>query len=174
MIACDPGKELLALCEQAMTELPVEPPETGESMDATPWDVANEKCRAVAEADSALADEGKRRLEVIEARRTKIDLALAERKKARWKDELETKMLILNGLRRRIQPKWGAFTDRGAPDNRCVADGKPPYMLSYEGGTYAENEQVALADKCVHAFYVSTSVPGGPNDNQFCCPKPPN
>ena len=174
MMACDPGKELLASCEQAMEALPAEPPETGESMDTAPWDTASEKCRALAEADSKLAAKGKDKLDAISKRKKKIEAVLMERKKARWKDEHETKMLVLKGLRRRIQPRWGAFTDRGRPDNRCVSEGKPPYMLAYEGGTYAENEQVAFADKCVHAFRVSTSVPGGPNDNQFCCPKPPN
>jgi hypothetical protein len=55
--------------------------------------------------------------------------------------------------------------------DKCVSDGKPPKGLEFSGGTYAENEQVALARGCVHAHYVSTQTGPDPSFNNYCCPK---
>lgn len=72
----------------------------------------------------------------------------------------------------KIRPKWEAFSNPGEPDSRCVSEGRPPFILTYEGSTYAENEEVAYADGCVHAFYVAQNGPWGPDRNSFCCPDP--
>jgi len=55
------------------------------------------------------------------------------------------------------------------PDGQCQADGKPPYREDYTGGTYDENEMVALSDGCVHLFERHSTR--SPNDNTFCCPR---
>lgn len=55
------------------------------------------------------------------------------------------------------------------PDGECQAQGKPAFRNQYSGGTYAENEQVALGNGCVHLF--AAHMDHSPNDNIFCCPK---
>jgi hypothetical protein len=56
------------------------------------------------------------------------------------------------------------------PDSGCLSKGLPPYNRSFEGGTFAENEQVAKAEGCVHRW------PGAHNQdtplaNLYCCPR---
>jgi hypothetical protein len=67
-------------------------------------------------------------------------------------------------LRRKVRPAGD-----NEPDGECQAKGMPPYRNDYRGGTYEENEQVALADGCVHLF--ERHMDRSPNDNTFCCPK---
>ncbi|HVZ34100.1 MAG TPA: hypothetical protein VG963_16855 [Polyangiaceae bacterium] len=53
-------------------------------------------------------------------------------------------------------------------DGECTAKSLPPYRKSYEGGTFEEDELVAIGDGCVHLF-------PGRSDAQlftvFCCPR---
>jgi hypothetical protein len=52
------------------------------------------------------------------------------------------------------------------PDSTCTGKGLPPYRWSYEGGTYAEDAELAGIDGCRKPF---TS----PEDVSFCCPTRP-
>jgi len=52
------------------------------------------------------------------------------------------------------------------PDGLCTGKGLPPYRWDYEGGTYAEDEEVARAEECVPAFKEANV--------SFCCPKKPS
>ena len=51
------------------------------------------------------------------------------------------------------------------PDALCTGKGLPPYQRSYEGGTFAEDAEVATADRCVGLF--------PPPNTLFCCPSAP-
>lgn len=66
-------------------------------------------------------------------------------------------------LRGKIRRKaWGS-----EPDAECSGKGLPPYRISYEGGTFEEDELVAEADGCTHLFQKR----GNANDSVFCCPR---
>lgn len=66
-------------------------------------------------------------------------------------------------LRLRVQRKY--YDD--SPDSLCTGKGMPPYRWSYEGGTFAEDMEVATADGCQKPFNVQ-------EDTSYCCPKSPN
>ena len=84
---------------------------------------------------------------------------------ARRQAEAEARADAIRALRRRVSAKYWGFD----PDGNCQAEGKPPFRKDYEGGTYDENETVALGDGCVHLF--QAHMTHSPNDNTFCCPK---
>jgi hypothetical protein len=66
-------------------------------------------------------------------------------------------------LKSKVRVKsWGA-----EPDAECSGKGLPPFRKSYEGGTFEEDELVALADGCAHLFQRR----GNMNDSVFCCPR---
>jgi hypothetical protein len=66
--------------------------------------------------------------------------------------------------KQKVEAKFWSF-DR---DGECTGHGWPPYRKTYEGGTFEEDELVALAAGCVHLF-------PGMRDPQlftvFCCPR---
>jgi hypothetical protein len=82
----------------------------------------------------------------------------------RGKGELEAQAHAAAALRRKVR-----VAGDSEPDGECQAQGKPPFRNEYRGGTYEENEQVALADQCVHLFERHSDR--SPNDNTFCCPR---
>jgi hypothetical protein len=50
----------------------------------------------------------------------------------------------------------------GRRDAKCTAEGLPPYIYDYEGGTAEQNEVLAAADGCARLFTSNASI--------FCCP----
>jgi len=68
----------------------------------------------------------------------------------------------LKTLRAKITKKyWGA-----EPDGGCTGKGLPPYKWDYEGGTFAEDRELAVADGCRPAF-------GFAENTSYCCPQKP-
>jgi hypothetical protein len=116
--------------------------------------------KADQDAKAAAAAEAKRAADAVQAK------AQAEARAAQAKAEAEARQAAVADLRRRVK---GLFAYDNKPDSRCLAEGKPPYARDYGGGTYDENEEVALADRCVHLF--GKHMDHSPNDNSFCCPK---
>ncbi len=51
-------------------------------------------------------------------------------------------------------------------DSECTGKGLPPYRWDYEGGTWAEDEEVAKADGCTKLHSVKQL-------QTYCCPKAP-
>lgn len=65
-------------------------------------------------------------------------------------------------LKMKVKKKyWG--TER---DGDCTGKGLPPYKWDYEGGTFAEDQEVATGDGCVKAFI-------SPEIQTYCCPQQP-
>lgn len=66
-------------------------------------------------------------------------------------------------LREKVKRKYSG----DEPDRECTGKGLPPFRWDYEGGTYAEDEQVAKADGCTKLHQtIELQV--------YCCPKRPN
>lgn len=168
LLACDPGKKLLEQCDAAIAELPSEPPESGDTTmippHRAPWDAAYEACRALAESESKLADRGKTRMQEIHGKQDKIEAVLKKRREARWKDEQETRELIRAGSLRAARQVVTVKRHGFDKDSTCTGNGLPPYMKSYEGGTFEQDALVAEADGCSRQGV--THLP----DTWFCCP----
>lgn len=79
----------------------------------------------------------------------------AERAAAKAKAERIAK------LRVKVKSKYWSFK----PDPTCLGKGKPQFMMIYEGGTFAENDEVALAAGCVKEPMLDTT---------YCCPTGPS
>jgi hypothetical protein len=170
---CDGGSTQLEACKKAMQHLPERAPADPALFSPKEWDETEELCRELAESKSDLAPRGREQLAELTRRRTEMDATISKQRKAseaRAKTAREERTRM---LRQKIRPKWGPFTTPNEPDSRCVSEGKPPFMIHYTGSTYAENEELAYADGCVHAFHVSPN-PGmqDEDDNGFCCPDP--
>jgi len=86
-VGCDPGERLLKVCEEAVAALPAAPPEEGETLSTTPWDEAEEKCEALADSDSEIADTALRPLETIRDSLAEQKDILLKRKWAREHEE---------------------------------------------------------------------------------------
>ena len=71
---------------------------------------------------------------------------------------------VLDAAKQKVEAKFWSF-DR---DGECTGKGLPAFRKSYEGGTFEEDEMVALGAGCVHLF-------PGMRDPQlftvFCCPR---
>ena len=52
------------------------------------------------------------------------------------------------------------------PDGQCTGKGLPPYRWDYEGGTYAEDAEVAAADGC-KKLHTAVEI------QTYCCPQKP-
>jgi hypothetical protein len=61
-------------------------------------------------------------------------------------------------LRSKVEKKYWGFE----PDGTCTGEGLPPMRITYEGGSFTEDDAVAEADGC------KTLPMGG---RSFCCPK---
>lgn len=68
----------------------------------------------------------------------------------------------IKSLRLKVKRKY--WDDE--PDGECTGKGLPPYRYSYEGGTYAEDEEVAVADGC-------RKLHGTVELQVYCCPTKP-
>jgi hypothetical protein len=68
----------------------------------------------------------------------------------------------IKSLRLKVKRKY--WDDE--PDGECTGKGLPPYRYSYEGGTYAEDEEVAGADGC-------RKLHGTVELQDYCCPTKP-
>lgn len=76
--------------------------------------------------------------------------------------ELAAKERRVEQLRAKVKKKyWDS-----EPDSHCTGKGMPPYKWSYEGGTFAEDAEVARADGCTPAY-------GYAENTSFCCPAAP-
>ncbi len=94
------------------------------------------------------------KLEEMRPRRRQIEAdqeAAASRKRA----------ARVQTLRGKVTAKYAA---PGDPDPICTGHGMPPYRWFYEGGTFAEDAEVATADGCQQLMTESTI---------FCCPRKP-
>lgn len=117
-----------------------------------------EKARAEREAVEAKTAEEQRK---AKAARDAADAKAAE---VRRKAEADAQALVLARARQNVEAKFWSL-DR---DGECAGHGWPPYRKSYEGGTFAEDEMVALAAGCVHL------IPGSQEPELFtifCCPR---
>lgn len=92
------------------------------------------------------------------------DRAAAEAKSsADKKAAADTQAAAFAAAKLKVKRKsWGS-----SPDGDCTGKGLPPYRISYEGGTYDEDEMVAVADGCSHLYERRNTM----NDSTFCCPK---
>lgn len=52
------------------------------------------------------------------------------------------------------------------PDGTCTGNGDPAYRWTYEGGTFAEDAELAKAEGCVAAYSIASNT-------IFCCPQKP-
>lgn len=91
---------------------------------------------------------------------------------AGYKDSCDTAkkaqaFLDIEELRKKIKVERGL----DYMDEKCTSDGKPPKALSFTGGTYKENETVAIDRGCVHLHVVSDYTPPDQSFNDYCCPK---
>ncbi len=134
-------------------------------------DVAWKACGAAVDAD-ANSTSGKAATAKLanikpkyEAWQADQEAKAAAASSARRKADAEARAEAARALRQKVSAKYWGFE----PDDQCQSDGKPPFRKDYGGGTYRENETVALAEGCVHLFQPH-SMPG-PNDNTFCCPR---
>lgn len=118
---------------------------------------ALDACKAAISADPN-STSGKAAAAKLAEMRHKFEVEAAEAQA-----ELDSLKTDVTTLRRQVKASGTSETD-----SECQAQGKPPYRNSYGGGTYDENEQVALADGCKHLFPFRGSH--SPNDNEFCCP----
>lgn len=112
--------------------------------------IAKEKADADAKAakdaaDQKARDEAAAKLAAENAAATKA--AQAERAKA---------------LRDKITKRyWSEETD-----GTCTGNGYPAYRWTYEGGTFAEDAELAKAEGCVAAYSIASNT-------IFCCPQKP-
>jgi hypothetical protein len=91
--------------------------------------------------------------------------AQAKADEERAKAEAQEHAKEVAALRAKIHRAY----DGRDPDGECQSNGYPPYREDYTGGSYDENETVALGDGCVHLFQKHSMH--SPNDNTYCCPK---
>lgn len=154
-----PSEVWLQKCEEAEAR--------GEIEEA--WDA----CSVAVTTDPAskFADVAQEKLKKLQPEYDKAKKARAEmeaqaikNREQESKDRQAAQAARIEALRRKVSAKWWG----DEPDGECQAKGLPPYRKTYEGGLYAENETVALADGCAHLF--GRHVDPSPNDNIFCCP----
>lgn len=107
------------------------------------------------------AREAARKAQELEEAKQKAEREAKRRKdkEARNARELKEAWKVVRLVR------WG----RGVRDGTCTSKGLPPYKIDFEGGTYRQNELVALSRNCKHLF-------GGRHNrntilwNSYCCP----
>lgn len=125
--------------------------------DAISADAASESGKAAAE----LLNKLKPAYEKAKAERESREAKAAEEKR---KADAEAQAHAVALAKQKVEAKFWSF-DR---DGECTGQGWPPYRKSYEGGTFEQDEMVALAAGCVHLF-------PGMRDPQlftiFCCPR---
>jgi len=98
--------------------------------------------------------------------KAKADREAAETKAAdeKRKADADAQAQAVALAKQKVEAKFWSF-DR---DGECTGHGWPPFRKTYEGGTFEEDELVALAAGCVHLF-------PGMRDPQlftvFCCPR---
>jgi hypothetical protein len=90
------------------------------------------------------------------------DAAQAKAAEQERQQRQETQATRLKALRAKVQHK---YLDE-EPDSLCTGKGLPPFRWSYEGGTFAEDAEVATADGCQSPFTLAENT-------TFCCPKRP-
>lgn len=126
---------------------------------------ARDACSAAITADPT-SEAGKAAAQKLEEMKPRIEEAereQAEAERLRLKAEREREEARVAELRRKV-----SYESRGI-DSDCQSNGKPPRGRTYSGGTYRQNEEVALADGCVHQFptyrHSKTLL-----FNDYCCP----
>jgi len=134
------------------------------SFDPNGWRQAKGDCQAV--VDEAPTSEhavvAKEHILAIDAAFKKLGEINA--KNAALEAESRKASLFLAARKVKVE-SWGT-----EPDGMCAAKGLPPFKKSYEGGTIAEDEMVAVADGCQRLFERRGGDPT-PNDMIFCCPR---
>lgn len=85
---------------------------------------------------------------------------IADEAAAKAAAEAQAKRVAM--LKAKVKKKfWGAHVD-----GECTGKGLPPYKWDYEGGTFAEDGEVALADGCTK-LHQSIEI------QTYCCPQQP-
>lgn len=129
-------------------------------------------CRLAIEVDptsssgKAAAAKLKEMQPAIEAAEKAEAKAAEERRKAEEaakKAAEEARLARVQQIRGKIKRKYWA----AEPDRECTGRGMPPYRWTYEGGTFAEDAEVAYADGCQKPH-------SSPEITDFCCPKGPS
>lgn len=100
--------------------------------------------------EKAARDEARRKAEV-------------EAQRERAKREEEERAERVKRLRSKVKKKYWDEE----PDGECTGKGLPPYRWDYEGGTYAEDEEVARADGC-RKLHRTVEL------QTYCCPTKPS
>lgn len=113
------------------------------------------------QAATKLLDEMRPSYEKAKAQREGAEAKAAE---ARRKADAEAQAQRVALATQKVEAKFWSL-DR---DGECTGKGWPPFRKSYEGGTFEEDDLVALAAGCVHLF-------PGTREPQlftiFCCPR---
>jgi len=125
--------------------------------DAISADPTSESGKAAAK----LLEEMKPSYENAKAQRVSLEAKAAE---TRRKADADARSQAVALAKQRVEAKFWSL-DR---DGECTGHGWPPFRKSYEGGTFEEDDLVALAAGCVHLF-------PGTREPQlftiFCCPR---
>lgn len=140
--------------------------ECGAMQAAGDVDKAWNACSAAVKLSPAgkVAEAASAKLQELGPAHAALEKERAEKRELAAKAEQQAQAARLAALRKKIIPQWWG----DEPDGECQAKGLPAYRKTYEGGLYAENEAVALADGCHHLFQ-QRSEPSA-NDSIFCCP----
>ena len=116
-------------------------------------------------AFDATSKSGNAAAEKLKAMRPAIDTAKkvkADADAAAAKAADAARVQHVAALKTKVQKRyWDEDTD-----GECTGKGLPPYRWSYEGGTYAEDREVAEADSCVK-LHQSVEL------RVYCCPEKP-
>lgn len=127
-------------------------------------------CNNAISADPT-SESGKAATKLLEEMKPSYEKARADRNaaeakaaEARRKADAEAQAQAVELARQKVAAKFWSL-DR---DGECTGNGWPPFRKSYEGGTFEEDDLVALAAGCVHLF-------PGTREPQlftiFCCPR---
>jgi hypothetical protein len=127
-------------------------------------------CNDAISADPT-SESGKAATKLLEEMKPSYEKARAERSaaeanaaEARRKADAEAQAQAVALAKQKVEAKFWSL-DR---DGECTGNGWPPFRKSYEGGTFEEDDLVALAAGCVHLF-------PGTREAQlftiFCCPR---
>jgi hypothetical protein len=121
-------------------------------------------CKNAVHADEK-STSGKAAAAKLTAMRPAIDKAnkeKAEAEAAAAKAAEAARLQRLATLKAKVKKKY--YDDE--PDSECTGKGLPAYRWGYEGGTFAEDQEVAEADRCVKLTY-------SPELQVYCCPQKP-
>ncbi|MCC6555978.1 MAG: hypothetical protein IT372_23705 [Polyangiaceae bacterium] len=152
-----PSEVWLQKCEQAEAR--------GEIEEA--WDACS--VAVTTDPTSKFADVAQAKLKKLQPEYDKAKKARAEKETQAAKEAEERRKAAeaeqatrIEALRRKITIESYGFER----DSECTGKGLPPFRKNYSGGTYDEDELVALADGCAHLFQRRNNM----NDSIFCCP----